>query len=465
MHDVAISVCDLVKKFEVYDHPSDLALEILTRRKRHKLFTALDGVSFDVARGEVVGIIGSNGAGKSTLLKIITGVMEATSGTVEIVGKVTAILELGLGFNPEYSGRENIYLSGLLYGMGRAEINSKLNSIISFSGLAEFIERPVKTYSSGMHARLAFSIATAVEPDILIIDEALGAGDVTFVYKCMRRIRQLCSGGRTVLVVSHGTSLLAQLCHRVIWLEQGRVQKEGPAMHIIQAYDLAAHQGTDDESWIEEVDQSLGKAPLAVSHAPETSESVEDRSETFDFAKSMTGKAPLDSVEERSEAFDFAKSMTGKSVFRRGPVLIDHIELLNAENAATNRLIALEDFTIRISYRTTAAIPKETLGVALMINTYPDLIAVLQWNSQNMRPTETQSTYNQARFRPLCARSGKIDLKFSGVGFRPGPYLLSVGLLPNLPGIWEFYEYRHFYYKFEVENLGFQHRRAYFRGA
>ena len=219
MKDIAIRVQNVTKDFHVYEKPLDLALEILTRKKRHRAFRALDDVSFAVERGQVLGIIGANGAGKSTLLKIITGVLDASDGTVDVRGRVTAILELGLGFNPEHSGRDNIYLSGMLYGMSREEIDQKLESIIHFSGLRAFMEQPVKTYSSGMYARLAFSIATAVDPDILIIDEALAAGDAMFVQKSMRRIRQLCAGGRTVLLVSHGTGILAQLCREVVWLE------------------------------------------------------------------------------------------------------------------------------------------------------------------------------------------------------------------------------------------------------
>src|SRR5215472_15286398 len=243
--DIAIRVRNVTKDFEIYEKPVDLALEILTRKKRHRTFRALDDVSFEVERGQVLGIIGANGAGKSTLLKIITGVLDVTAGTVDVSGRVTAILELGLGFNPEHSGRDNIYLSGMLYGMPRAEIDRKLESIIDFSGLRAFIEQPVKTYSSGMHARLAFSIATAVDPEILIIDEALAAGDAMFVQKSMRRIRQLCAGGRTVLVVSHGTALLAQLCRNVLWLDNGRIRMSGPALAVVQAYDLEAHHGAD----------------------------------------------------------------------------------------------------------------------------------------------------------------------------------------------------------------------------
>ncbi|RYF30919.1 MAG: ABC transporter ATP-binding protein, partial [Comamonadaceae bacterium] len=267
MNDVAIQVRDLVKEYEVYAKPIDLALEVLTRKPRHQIFRALDSVSFDVMRGEVLGIIGANGAGKSTLLKLITGVLEPTSGQVDIEGRVTAILELGLGFNPEYSGRENIYLSGLLYGMDRQEITRKIDDIIEFSGLAAFIERPVKTYSSGMHSRLAFSIATAVDPDILIIDEALAAGDSAFVQKCMRRIRQLCSHGRTVLLVSHGTGLLAQLCQRVMWMESGQVKMVGPAINVVQAYDLAAHEQADAAGWLDTVDDELTPSSKAAMSA------------------------------------------------------------------------------------------------------------------------------------------------------------------------------------------------------
>lgn len=444
MSDVAISVSHLVKEYEVYAKPMDLALEILTRRPRHTTFRALDGISFDVKRGEVLGIIGSNGAGKSTLLKIITGVLDASAGSVSIAGRVTAILELGLGFNPEYSGRENIYLSGLLYGMEKAEIDRKIDAIIDFSGLGDFIERPVKTYSSGMHSRLAFSIATAVDPDILIIDEALAAGDSAFVQKCLRRIRQLCSGGRTVLLVSHGTGLLAQLCQRVMWMEHGRVKMMGPAIQVVQAYDLAAHQGADSASWIETVEDDLHVAAEEPAKPEKTSAHVEASSAQPEQVASA----------EDARALFASGGDTGRQVFRRGPVLIDSVEMIDSRGQLTNRLTLLEPFTLRIHYRVEGDLPSATLGLALAINNKADLSPVGQFMTQNIRPFETRETYDSAPDRSPPARKGTLVVSFDYTPFRKGDYLLSLGLLPNEPATWEFYEYRHFYYAFTVDDAG-----------
>lgn len=441
MNEIAVSVQNLVKEYEVYTNPMDIALEVLMRRKRHTIFRALDGISFDVPRGEVLGIIGSNGAGKSTLLKVITGVLEPSAGTVDINGRVTAILELGLGFNPEYSGRENIYLSGLLYGMNRAEIDSKIEEIIDFSGLGEFIERPVKTYSSGMHSRLAFSIATAVEPDILIIDEALAAGDSTFVQKCLRRIRQLCSGGRTVLLVSHGTGLLAQLCQRVIWMERGRIRMMGPAISVVQAYDLTAHQQADSSSWIETVEDDLD----SVSSAQTASQAVEDGGKP-----TSDGKTSKSSLRELFEAGSDGK----RHVFRRGPVYIDSVEMIDTDGNLTSRLTMLKPFTVKIRYHVEGDIPAETLGVALSVNGKHDLSSVAQFFTQNIRPFETRDVYKTSPDRKLPTRVGTLTLSYDYVPFRKGEYFLSIGLVPNIPGTWEFYEYRHFYYTFSVDDAG-----------
>jgi ABC-type polysaccharide/polyol phosphate transport system ATPase subunit len=232
----AIRARGLRKAYRQYANATDSLLELIMQAPRHSERVALDSVDLELKRGEIVGILGRNGAGKSTLLKIIAGTLERTSGELEISGRITAILELGTGFHPEYTGRENIRMGGLCLGMSRAEIDRKIESIIDFSELRDVIDQPFKTYSTGMQARLTFSTAISVEPEILIVDEALSVGDARFQMKCFGWIQKLKQRNATILLVSHDTNTITTFCDRALILENGRIFAEGDAKPMTVLY-------------------------------------------------------------------------------------------------------------------------------------------------------------------------------------------------------------------------------------
>ena len=238
MSDIAISINDISKVYKLYDNPMDRLKESLglTRQKKYKEHYALDHVSFQVHKGETVGIIGTNGAGKSTILKIITGVLSPTQGQVVVDGRISALLELGAGFNQEYSGIENVYLNGTMIGFTKEEIDAKLQDILDFADIGDFVYQPVKTYSSGMFVRLAFAVAINIEPEILIVDEALSVGDVFFQAKCYRKFEEFKQMGKTILFVSHDLSSIGKYCDRVILLNQGKKLAEGDAKEMVNLY-------------------------------------------------------------------------------------------------------------------------------------------------------------------------------------------------------------------------------------
>ncbi|WP_370835694.1 ABC transporter ATP-binding protein [Clostridium tertium] len=236
---VAIKINDLVKRYNIYDKPIDRLKETLSLTKKcyHKEFTALDGLTFTVEKGDAIGILGKNGSGKSTLLKMITGVLTPSSGTIEVNGKISAILELGTGFNMEYTGIENIYLNGTMMGYSREEMEKKVQSIVEFADIGEFINQPVKIYSSGMFARLAFAVASNVEPDILIVDEALAVGDTRFQIKCIDKMKSLKEKGTTILFVSHATEQIKRFCNKAIWIKDGKIKEIGESSEVADLYE------------------------------------------------------------------------------------------------------------------------------------------------------------------------------------------------------------------------------------
>lgn len=248
MSEIAISVDHISKMYKLYDKPMDRLKESLglSRQKKYKEHFALDDVSFEVRQGETVGIIGTNGSGKSTILKIITGVLNPTAGNLQVNGRISALLELGAGFNGEYSGIENVYLNGTMIGFSREEIDAKMDDILSFADIGEFVHQPVKTYSSGMFVRLAFAVAINIEPEILIVDEALSVGDVFFQAKCYRKFEEFKEMGKTILFVSHDLSSIGKYCDRVVLLNQGHKLAEGGAKDMVNLYRKVLVNQLDD---------------------------------------------------------------------------------------------------------------------------------------------------------------------------------------------------------------------------
>ena len=233
----SISVENIHKDFRIYARPQDRLLELLQRRPRHKVFHVLQDISFSVLEGRSLGIIGDNGAGKSTLLKLLVGTLQPTSGSIYIKGQVAALLELGAGFHPEFTGRRNIYLNAALLGVPDDNIAAMERGIIEFSELGDFIDRPVKTYSSGMYVRLAFSIATMVRPDVLVIDEALSVGDIAFQKKCVERMNEFRKQNKTMIFCSHSMYHVQELCDTAIWLEKGRIREIGESRQVVANYE------------------------------------------------------------------------------------------------------------------------------------------------------------------------------------------------------------------------------------
>ena len=235
--EIAIKVSHLSKCYEIYDKPRDRLLQMLAggRKKYFRDFWALNDVSFEVKKGETVGIIGRNGSGKSTLLQMICGTLNPTHGSIETHGRIAALLELGSGFNPEFTGRENVYMNAAILGLNRDTIDARFDDIAAFADIGDYIEQPVKTYSSGMMVRLAFAVIAHVDADILVIDEALAVGDALFTQKCMRFLRAFMNRG-TVLFVSHDTASIKSLCHHALWVEKGRVIRSGTAKDICERY-------------------------------------------------------------------------------------------------------------------------------------------------------------------------------------------------------------------------------------
>lgn len=333
----AIEIRGISKVFPVYAKPHHRLAQMLARRNKqrwYREFVALRDVSFKVERGETLGIVGRNGSGKSTLLQIICGTQTPTIGQVNVYGRVAALLELGSGFNPEFSGRENVFLNGMVLGLSREEIEQRFDAIAAFAEIGEFMERPVRTYSSGMYVRLAFAVAINVTPDILIVDEALSVGDEAFQRKCFARIDKIRDEGATILFVSHSASTVVELCNRAVLLDGGEVLAMGSPKYIVSRYQKLLYSPSDKFAAI----RAAIKSGEETDAAPEAVESsLTDQSAPGDGLPVLQAI----SVDEVAvgEAY-FEEGMVPKSTFRYDAVAVaiedPHIETL--EGARVNVL-------------------------------------------------------------------------------------------------------------------------------
>jgi len=249
--EIAIRVENLSKCYKIYEKPIDRLKESINLfgKKYHHEFYALQGASFEINKGDFIGIVGKNGSGKSTLLKMITGVVSPTSGNIKVNGRISALLELGAGFNPEFTGLENIYMNGTIMGYSRDEMNERLGNIIDFAGIGDFLNQPVKMYSSGMFARLAFALSINVDPDILIVDEALAVGDVRFQQKCYAKFEEFRKLGKTILFVSHSLDVIKMYCSKAILLNEGRLLQEGKPKDVVDSY-LKILRNLDEKNFL-----------------------------------------------------------------------------------------------------------------------------------------------------------------------------------------------------------------------
>jgi len=326
--EVAIRIENLTKVYKLYDYPTDRLKEALSpiRRKYHHDFHALNNVSFEVNKGETVGIIGKNGSGKSTLLKIISGVLTPTSGNVTVNGRISALLELGAGFNPELTGIENVYFNGMLMGYSKGEIEAKQDEILSFADIGDFVYQPVKTYSSGMFLRLAFALAISIEPQILIVDEALAVGDVLFRAKCLSVIDRLRQNGTSILFVTHDTTSIKSLCNRAVYLVKGSVYKLGKSGEIADLYMKEIRKESDialkgDQSHIQRY--------------------FKENEERIFYSHDLVDSADFKSSEEFTKKADYFR-------YGSGEARCVNIELLNKDGELTNHYEFDDVMTIRL---------------------------------------------------------------------------------------------------------------------
>jgi teichoic acid transport system ATP-binding protein len=400
--DYAIEVKDLTKIYKLYDKPMDRLKDSLglpgRRKQRYKEHLALNKVNLKVKKGETVGIIGTNGSGKSTILKIITGVLSPTEGEVNVDGHISALLELGAGFNMEYNGIDNIYLNGMMIGFSEEEITKRLDAILEFADIGDYVYQPVKTYSSGMFVRLAFAVAINIDPEILIVDEALSVGDVFFQAKCYHKFEEFKEKGKTILFVSHDLSSISKYCDRAVLLNQGVLLGEGTPKKMIDIYKQVL----------------VGQYPLPKSEVENLLDDEEIRAAA---AKAADGKTSDDKA-SGAKATD-AKATAGKAddtlEYGDGAATIEEFYVTDDKGNVSNSIIKGTDFAVHMRVRF-----NQDVAAPIFAFTFKNIMGI--------EITGTNSMVEKAFLEPVKAGSVK-DISFAQkMTLQGGEYLLSFGV-------------------------------------
>lgn len=404
----AIEIKDVTKIYRLYDKPIDRLKESLSisHREYHKKFFALNNISFQVEKGQTVGIIGTNGSGKSTILKIITGVLTPTTGQVKVEGTISALLELGAGFNQDYTGIENIYMNGTMMGFSKKEMEDKLQDILDFADIGDFVYQPVKTYSSGMFVRLAFALAINVEPEILIVDEALSVGDVFFQAKCYRRMEEIRKSGTTIVMVTHDMGSIIKYCDKAVLLNRGEFVAEGAPGRMVDLYKkILANQM---ESLTEELEQ-IGDFSGDGVFTPES------------------GQALGAAVKAREQKLmkDMLTVNANRTEYGDGRAEIFDMGLLDERGNLTNLLLKGETFTIRERIRFNTELQAPIFTYTIKDKKGSDLTGTnTLFEGTEIKPVKKGDVYDVSFKQRMTLQGGEYLLSMSCTGFENGEHVV-----------------------------------------
>ena len=410
---LAIQVEDVTKIYRLYEKPIDRLKETVsvTHKNYHRDFYALNGISFQVKKGETVGIIGTNGSGKSTILKIITGVLTPTTGKVKVNGKISALLELGAGFNMDYTGIENVYMNGTMMGYTRKEMDAKLQDILDFAEIGDFVYQPVKTYSSGMFVRLAFALAINVEPEILIVDEALSVGDVFFQSKCYRRMEEIRKSGTTILMVTHDMGSIIKYCDRVVLLNRGEFIAEGKPGRVVDMYKkiLAGKlEALKEELRLEEERKNADIGPESI--------------ELSDFSGGMDLGG---SGDKEALMRDKLTINPDRTEYGDGRAEIYDLGLLDERGNVTNLLLKGEMFTIRERIRFHAALEAPIFTYTIKDKKGTELTGTnTLYEGADIKPVKAGDSYTVEFTQKMNLQGGEYLLSMSCTGFEQGEHVV-----------------------------------------